>query len=311
MQSAGSASSFIEKGGTIMSIWVSKGTGKVRDIFESDDKTRVMLVASDHVSAFDEVLPVEIPDKGKILTQISGFWFRQTEGIAPNAFITCFNDELSGVFVEDKKFAGRCTMMKRLNMIPVEAIVRGYATGALWSEYLKGSREFCGNKLPEGLRKSESLPKPIFTPSTKAPIGEHDQNLTFEEMIECIKKAGFSDAEFIAERIRDYSLKLYDFGKNYAKKCGILIAGAKFEFGIDDNGIVVLGDELLTPDSARFWKLDDFEIGKEPPSMDKQIIHEWIKDNEGNKNIPEKVLERARNRYIECYERIVGGRFIP
>ena len=199
--------------------------------------------------------------------------------------------------------------MKKLKMIPVEAIVRGSITGSLWKKYESGEREFCGVKLWEGLRKSESLPSPIFTPTTKAPIGAHDQNLTFEEMIEHIKEAGFEDAEFIAERIRDYSLELFKFGRRYAWNHGIILADSKFEFGIDDNGIVTLGDELLTPDSSRFWKMDDFEIGKEPPSMDKQIIRDWIKDNEGRKDIPEKVLERARNRYIECYERLVGGRF--
>lgn len=292
-----------------MSNWILKSTGKVRDIFEDVDGKRVMLIASDHVSAFDEVLPVEIPDKGKILTQISGFWFKQTGGIAPSAFITCDNEELGGDFAADKKFAGRCTMMKKLNMIPVEAIVRGNITGSIWKAYESGKREFCGVKVWEGLRKSESLPSPIFTPTTKAPIGQHDEDLTFEEMIEHIRKAGFDDAEFIAERIRAYSLELFRFGRRYAYNRGIVLANSKFEFGIDANGIVTLGDELLTPDSSRFWKLDDFEIGKEPPSMDKQIIRDWIKDNPGDKNVPEKVLEKTRYKYIECYERLAGERF--
>ena len=292
-----------------MSNWVFRCSGKVRDVYDNADGKRMMLVASDHVSAFDEVLPVEIPDKGKILTKISGFWFHQTEGIAPNAFITCSNDELSGDFVTNRKFSGRCTMMKKLDMLPIEAIVRGNIADSMWEVYEKGGREFCGVKLPEGLRKSESLPEPIFTPTTKAPIGEHDENLTFEEMIAHIEKAGFSDAKFIAERVRDYSLALYDFGRKYARKCGIILADSKFEFGVDDNGILVLGDELITPDSSRFWKVDDFKIGEEPPSMDKQIIHNWIKENPGDKNIPARILELTRARYIECYERLVGGRF--
>ncbi len=292
-----------------MSNWRLKATGKVRDIFESGDEKRIILVASDHVSAFDEVLPVEIPDKGKVLTKISGFWFHQTEGIVPNAFISCDNDDIGGDFATNKTFANRCTMMKKLKMLPIEAIVRGNITGSMWKAYAEGSREFCGVKLWEGLRKSESLPSPIFTPTTKAPIGEHDQNLTFEEMIEYIKAAGFKDAEFIAERVRDYSLELFKFGRRYAYNRGIILADSKFEFGIDGNGIVILGDELMTPDSSRFWNLNDFEIGKEPPSMDKQIIRDWIKDNAGEKVIPEKVLELTRSRYIGCYERLTGGRF--
>ena len=293
-----------------MSSWNKVATGKVRDIFESSDGNRIMLVASDHVSAFDEILPVEIPDKGKILTQISGFWFHQTEGVAPNAFLSCDNDEVGGDFA-GKSFHKRCTMMKKLTMLPIEAIVRGYITGSLWKAYENGTREFCGVELPEDLRKSGSLPSPIFTPTTKAPIGEHDQNLTFEEMIEHIREAGFSDAEFIAERVRYYSMELYKFGRRYAYNHGIILADSKFEFGLDEHGIVTLADELMTPDSSRFWKIDDYEVGKEPPSMDKQIVRDWIKDNKGDKNIPEKVLERTRARYIECYEKLVGERFTP
>lgn len=291
-----------------MSNWVLKAAGKVRDVFEDTSTNRVMLVASDHVSAFDEILPVEITDKGKILTQISGFWFKQTEGIAPNAFITCDDEEIGGDFPE--KFSKRCMVMKKLHMLPIEAIVRGNITDSMWEAYVKGTREFCGERLWEGLRKSESLPTPIFTPSTKAPIGEHDQDLTFEEMIDHLKEAGFDDAEFIAGRVRDYSLELFKFARRYSWNHGIILADSKFEFGIDDNGVIILGDELLTPDSSRFWKLDDFEIGKEPPSMDKQIIRDWIKDHEGEKKIPEKVLELTRARYIECYEKLVGERFL-
>ena len=291
-----------------MSSWVLQATGKVRDIFEDAENKRVMLVASDHVSAFDEILPVEIPDKGKILTQISGFWFRKTEGIAPNAFITCDDNEISTSGLTGT-FSKRCTVMKKLKMLPIEAIVRGNITGSLWKAYLDGAREFCGEHLWEGLRKSESLPSPIFTPTTKAPIGEHDQNLTFEEMIKHIEKAGFEDAEFIATRVRDYSLELFKFARRYAWNHGIILADSKFEFGIDENGIIILGDELLTPDSSRFWKLDDFEIGKEPPSMDKQIIRDWIKDHAGEKKIPDKVLQLTRGRYLECYERLTGERF--
>lgn len=292
-----------------MSNWVLQAAGKVRDIFEDSSTNRVMLVASDHVSAFDEILPVEIPDKGKILTQISGFWFKQTEGIAPNAFITCNDSEIGGDI--PKKFSKRCMVMKKLHMLPIEAIVCGNITGSMWEAYVEGTREFCGKKLWEGLRKSESLPTPIFTPSTKAPIGEHDQDLTFEEMVKYLEKAGFDDAEFIAIRVRDYSLELFKFARRYAWNRGIILADSKFEFGIDDNGIIVLGDELFTPDSSRFWKLDDFEIGKEPPSMDKQIVRDWIKDHEGEKKIPDRVLELTRARYIECYEKLVGERFIP
>ena len=293
-----------------MSNWVLQRSGKIREIWEDTENKRVMLVASDHVAGFNDILPVEIPDKGKILTSISAHWFRLTEGIAPNAFITIDNSEMSGLVAENAENQGRCTLMKKLNMLPVEAIVRGNMAGSLWDAYKLGKREFCGNKIPEGIRRSESLPEPIFTPTTKEPVGRIDQNLTYEEMILHISQAGFEDANFIAERIRDYSMALYKFGRAYAMERGIILAEAKFEFGIDDNGVVVLGDELLTPDAARFWLKSDFEIGKRQEGLDKRIIQHWLEKNPG-KEIPPETLELARGRYIECYEKIVGGRFYP
>lgn len=294
-----------------MSNWVMKKGGKIREVWENTNG-RVLLVASDRVAGFNDVLPnIEIPDKGKLLTQISAFWFKHTEGVAPNAFITCDNNEMEGLVAEEPQNQGRCMLMKKLSMLPIEAIVRGNICGTLWEAYESGKREFSGLPIPEGIRRSESLPKPMFTPSTKEPAGVIDRNLSFEEMIEHIRRAGFEDAEFIAERVREYSLALYNFGREYAITRGLIVAQVKFEFGIDENGVVVLGDELFTPDSTRFWLKSDFKIGEQQEELDKIIIQHWLDKNPGEKEIPSKTIELARSRYVECYERIVGGRFCP
>ena len=293
-----------------MSNWVMKKSGKIREIWENAEENRVILVASDRVAGFNDVLPgMEIPDKGKILTQISSYWFKLTEGVVPNAFISCDNNEMEGLVAENPSNQGRCTLMKKLDMLPIEAVVRGNICGALWDAYEAGEREFCGLKIPEGIRRSETLPEPMFTPTTKAAAGEDDQNLTFAEMVAHIQNAGFSGAEFIANRIKAYSLELYKFGRGFAMTRGIILAEAKFEFGVDNNGIVELGDELFTPDSARFWLKSDFKIGQQMEGLDKRIIQHWLEKNPAGKEIPPKTMELARSRYIECYEKIVGGRF--
>ena len=289
--------------------YVLKRSGKVREIYDSADGMYTILVASDAVSAFDEILPRGIPDKGKILTKISEFWFRATRDIVPNAYITCDNSKMGPFFSDHESMNGRCTMMKKLEMLPIEAIVRGNITGSLWKAYKNGEREFCGLKLPEGLRESETLPEFIFTPTTKAPLGEHDQNLSYEGMIQHLKDAGVDHPEGTARKIREYSMDLFIQCRAYAKERGIIIADTKFEFGIDRNGILVLGDELFTPDSSRFWSKADFVIGQAPPSMDKQLIRDWIQQHPGNKEIPEKVLAKTRSKYIECYERLTSKRF--
>ena len=288
--------------------FILKRSGKVREIYDSADDMYTILVASDKVSAFDEVLPNGIPNKGKVLTRISEFWFRATRDIAPNAYITCDNSKMDSFFREEN-LIGRCTLMKKLTMLPIEAIVRGNITGSLWKAYKNGEREFCGLRLPEGLRESESLPDFLFTPTTKAPLGEHDQNLSYEEMIQHLEDAGFDSPEWLAEKVREYSMDLFTQCREYAKERGIIIADTKFEFGIDRNGLLLLGDELFTPDSSRFWSKADFAIGQAPPSMDKQIIRDWIQQHPGDKNVPREVLAKAYSKYIECYERLASKRF--
>jgi phosphoribosylaminoimidazole-succinocarboxamide synthase len=267
---------------------VHVGSGKVRELFALDDE-RLLLVASDRISVFDVVLPTEIPDKGRVLTGLSGFWFTRTREICPNHLLAIRED-------------GRSTEARRLEMLPLECVVRGYLSGSGWKDY-KASGAVCGHVLPEGLRESGRLPKPIFTPSTKAQTG-HDENITREQAAELV------DGERFAE-VERTSLALYRSAAAHAAERGIVIADTKFELGVDESGALVLADEAFTPDSSRFWPADDYAPGGPQPSFDKQFARDYCESLDWDKSypgpeLPEDVVAGTRQRYIEAFERLTG-----
>lgn len=270
---------------------VHVGSGKVREIFELE-ADRLLLVASDRVSTFDVVLPTEIPDKGRVLTGLSGFWFARTRDIVPNHLLRLASD-------------GRSTEAKRLSMLPIECVVRGYLAGSGWKDY-RDSGQVCGHRLPGGLRESERLPEPIFTPATKAQTG-HDENIDRERAAELVGADVLAEAERI-------SLELYGFASEYATERGIVIADTKFELGFDTDGALTLGDEALTPDSSRFWPADEYEPGRGQPSFDKQFVRDYCESLGWNKTppgpeLPAEVVEGTRDRYVEAFERLTGISF--
>ncbi|MFL6014874.1 MAG: phosphoribosylaminoimidazolesuccinocarboxamide synthase [Gaiellaceae bacterium] len=270
---------------------VHVASGKVREIYALDDE-RLLLVASDRISTFDVVLPTEIPDKGRVLTGLSGFWFARTKHIVPNHLLALRED-------------GRSTECRRLEMLPVECVVRGYITGSGWKDYLRNG-EVCGHRLPEGLRESERLPEPIFTPSTKAQTG-HDENITRDEAAGLVGREMFDDVERIA-------LELYAFAAAHAEARGIVLADTKFELGVDDTGRLVLADEAFTPDSSRFWPADRYEPGGPQPSFDKQYVRDycesvgWDKTDPGPE-LPDDVVAETRAKYVEAFERLTRMSF--
>jgi phosphoribosylaminoimidazole-succinocarboxamide synthase len=267
------------------------GSGKVREVYEDGDE--LIMVASDRISVYDVILPTEIPDKGKVLTQMSLFWFELTQDIVPNHFIS-----------EDvpPEAAGRGMRVKKLDMYPVECVVRGYITGSGWKEY-KQTGEVCGIKLPEGLRESDKLPEPIFTPATKAELGEHDENVDFDRAAEIVGDRA------LMEELRRVSIEIYKRGAEHAAERGIILADTKFELGSSPGAEIVLGDEVLTPDSSRFWPADTWEPGKGVPSFDKQYVRDYS-DSVGwdhtapGPELPDDVVQNTRAKYIEAYERI-------
>ncbi len=270
---------------------VHVASGKVREIYALDDE-RLLLVASDRISTFDVVLPTEIPDKGRVLTGLSAFWFARTKHIVPNHLLALREDS-------------RSTECRRLEMLPVECVVRGYITGSGWKDYLR-SGEVCGHRLPEGLRESERLPEPIFTPSTKAQTG-HDENITREQAAELVGRERFDEVERIA-------LELYAFAAAHAESRGIILADTKFEVGVDDDGQLVLADEAFTPDSSRFWPADTYEPGGPQPSFDKQYVRDycesvgWDKTYPGPE-LPDAVVTETRAKYVDAFERLTGISF--
>jgi phosphoribosylaminoimidazole-succinocarboxamide synthase len=266
-------------------------SGKVREIYELD-VNRLLLVASDRISTFDVVLPTEIPDKGRVLTGLSGFWFARTGEIVPNHLVAIQAD-------------GRSTEARRLAMLPIECVVRGYLAGSGWKDYLADG-EVCGHRLPAGLRESERLPTPIFTPATKAHEG-HDEN------IDRARAASLVGDEILAEAER-VSLALYEHAAAYAAERGILIADTKFELGLDPDGVLTLGDEALTPDSSRFWPADEYEPGRGQPSFDKQYVRDYCESLGWDKappapELPQEVVGGTRARYVEAFERLTGIAF--
>lgn len=275
--------------------------GKVRDIFDTGDA--LLLVTTDRLSAFDVVLPDIIPDKGKVLNQISVFWFKQMESIVKNHIITTQVDQYPDEFKPHSDALDKRSMLvKKAEPLPVECIVRGYITGSGWSSYQKEGH-VCGIQLPEGLRESDKLDQPLFTPSTKAEVGDHDINISFEETIKLIGRQR-------AEELRDLSLEIYKKGSEYALSKGIIIADTKFEFGLLD-GQIILIDEILTPDSSRFWPLSEYEAGKSQNSFDKQFVRDWLVNSGWDKKhpgpkLPQNVIDTTSKTYKEIYTRLTG-----
>ncbi len=279
-------------------------SGKVRDLYALADG-RLLLVASDRLSAFDVVLPTPIPDKGRILTGLSRFWFAETASIVPNHLRSTDPRDLPVGFADENTEAdlrGRMMICERAQVLPVEIIVRGYVSGSGWKDYQR-TGAVCGVPLPAGLRQAERLPEPIFTPATKEESG-HDQNISFEEMADRV------GAE-LADELRRRTLDLYRRGSDHARARGILLADTKFEFGQLPSGEVILIDEVLTPDSSRFWPADEYRVGASPPSFDKQFVRDWLETTGWDKNspppeLPADVVERTRAKYVEAYERLTG-----
>lgn len=278
--------------------------GKVRDLYDLGDK--LLLVASDRISAFDYILEDEIPYKGQVLTQLSCFWFDLLSDVVDNHLISADVADLPEQFKPYSDYlAGRFMLVKKANMFPVECIVRGYLTGSGLKGY-QATGAVCGIKLPEGLVNSSKLPEAIFTPSTKAEIGDHDENISFDRCVEII-------GEENATAIRDLTLAVYNCAADHARDRGIIIADTKFEFGVVD-GKIILGDEVLTPDSSRFWSADTYKVGEEQPSFDKQFVRNWLNanwDRTGNPpRLPEDIIKKTSEKYIQAYEKITGKAFV-
>ena len=273
--------------------------GKVRDVYEAADD--LLMVASDRISAFDVVLPTAIPDKGRVLTALTLFWLDRTADIVPNHLISADAREFPAPFRGDRELAGRAMLVKRAEMLPIECVARGYLSGSGWKEYRRDAA-VCGIRLPDGLTESERLPEPIFTPATKAETG-HDENISLE-------RAGELVGSQLAERLEELTLAVYGRGADIARDRGIILADTKFEFGFV-NGELILCDEVLTPDSSRFWPADRYEPGGAQPSFDKQYVRDWLDASGWNHEppapeLPDDVVEQTAARYREAYERITG-----
>ncbi len=277
--------------------------GKVREVYDNGDS--IIMYATDRISAFDVILKNKIVNKGAVLTQMSKFWFDLTKDIIPNHMISTDVKDMPEFF-QDAEHAGHTMMCKKLTMLPIECIVRGYITGSGWASY-KENGTVCGITLPEGLKESDKLPEPIYTPSTKAEIGDHDENISFEQSIEVLEKEFPGHGLEYATAIKDKTIALYKKCADYALTKGIIIADTKFEFGIDENGQVVLGDEMLTPDSSRFWPLEGYEPGHGQPSFDKQYVRDWLKANpDSDYLLPQDVIDKTIDKYLEAYKLITG-----
>jgi phosphoribosylaminoimidazole-succinocarboxamide synthase len=278
--------------------------GKVRDVYALPGN-RLLMVATDRLSAFDVVLPDPIPGKGEMLTQISNFWFEKTAHIMPNHLT---GDDVASVLpagVDPALYAKRAVVTKRLKPVPVEAIARGYIIGSGWKDY-QATGAICGITLPPGLQQAQQLPAPIFTPSTKAEVGGKDMNVSFDEVVATV-------GEDLANAVRKATLDIYNFAVAYAAERGIIIADTKFEFGTDENGVLHIMDEMLTPDSSRFWPADSYEVGISPPSYDKQFVRDYLERIQWNKkppapSVPAEVIEGTAAKYAEALDRLAGIR---
>ena len=277
--------------------------GKVREIYDIGDE--LIMVATDRISAFDVILKNKVTKKGTVLTQMSKFWFDYTKDILPNHMISVDTADMPEFFRKEE-FTGNSMLCRKLTMLPVECIVRGYITGSGWASYKKDGT-VCGIKLPEGLVECDKLPEPIYTPSTKAEIGDHDENISYERSIEVLEKQFPGRGEEYAAKLRDCTIALYKKCADYALSRGIIIADTKFELGLDEDGNVILGDEMLTPDSSRFWPLEGYEPGKSQPSFDKQFVRDWLKANpDSDYNLPQDVIDKTIEKYLEAYKLLTG-----
>ncbi|MFC3714763.1 phosphoribosylaminoimidazolesuccinocarboxamide synthase [Luteimonas soli] len=280
--------------------------GKVRDVFDlpgGDADPKLLMVATDRLSAFDVVLPDPIPGKGEMLCQISNFWFGKTAHIVRNHLTGIDVASVLPAGVDAALYARRSVVTRRLKPVPVEAIARGYLIGSGWRDYQKTGR-VSGITLPDGLRQAQQLPQPVFTPSTKAAVGDHDENIDFDTMVRGI------GAE-LAEQVRDATLRLYAFAADYAAERGIILADTKFEFGTDADGRLYVMDEMLTPDSSRYWPADEYEVGTSPPSYDKQFVRDYLETLDWGKTapgprLPAEVIERTRAKYAEALQKLAG-----
>jgi len=291
-------------------------SGKVRDLHRLADG-RLVLVASDRISAFDVILPTPIPDKGRVLTGLSRFWFAETASLVPNHLLGTDVDDLPVELGRADALRGRTMICRPARVLPIEAVVRGYLAGSGWREY-RATGAVCGVGLPAGLRDGDRLPEPIFTPATKAEAGTHDENIDFGTMIDHLVANGFGEpdrraAAELAERVRDLSLRVYRAGATRAEQAGILLADTKLEFGLVD-GVLTLVDEVLTPDSSRFWEAATWQPGGPQPSYDKQYVRDWLETQPWDKTapgpeLPAEVVAGTRERYVAAFERITGGRF--
>ena len=268
-------------------------SGKVRELYDLGDS--LIMVCTDRISAFDNILESPIPKKGEVLNKMSKFWFDFTKDVVPNHMISIDAADMP-VFFRKPEFDGNSMKTQKLEMIPVECIVRGYITGSGWESYKKDGT-ICGIRLPEGLEECEKLPEAIFTPSTKAPVGEHDMNISMEEGEEWIERTFPGKGKEYMERLRDLTLALYRKCADYALSKGIIIADTKFEFGLDKEGNIVLGDEMLTPDNSRFWPLDGYAPGKGQPSYDKQFVRDYLKENPGDV-LPQEIIDNTIRFFI-------------
>ena len=277
--------------------------GKVREIYDNGDS--LIMVATDRISAFDVILKNKVTKKGTVLTQMSKFWFDYTKDIVPNHMISVDAKDMPEFFSQEE-YNGNSMLVKKLEMLPIECIVRGYITGSGWASYQKNGT-VCGIQLPEGLKECDKLPEAIYTPSTKAEIGDHDENISFEKSIEVLEKSFPGHGEEYATKIKDATLALYKACADYALSRGIIIADTKFEFGLDENGNIVLGDEMLTPDSSRFWPLEGYQPGKSQPSFDKQFVRDWLKANpDSDYDLPQNIIDKTIAKYKEAYTLLTG-----
>ena len=277
--------------------------GKVRQIYDNGDS--LIMVATDRISCFDVILNNVIEKKGTVLTQMSKFWFDYTKDIMDNHMISTDVKDMPEFF-QTPEFEGKSMLCKKLKMLPLECIVRGYITGSGWASYKKDGT-VCGIKLPEGLKESEKLPEPIYTPSTKAEIGDHDLNISYEESIAHLEKYYPGKGAEYAKKLKAATIALYKKCADYALSKGIIIADTKFEFGLDEDGNILIADEMLTPDSSRFWPLDQYEVGHSEPSFDKQFARDWLKANpDNNWTLPQDVADKTIDKYLEAYKLLTG-----
>lgn len=281
--------------------------GKVRDIYAVDAQ-HLLIVQTDRLSAFDVILPTAVPGKGRVLTAMSNFWFEKLQHIIPNHLTGIAPKSVVKTDAERQQIAGRAFVVKRLQPLPIEAIVRGYLAGSAWKDYQK-TGGVCGVALPAGMQQAQKLPQALFTPSTKAAAGEHDESISFEQAIKLL-------GESRANAVRDASLALYTQAAKYAESKGLIIADTKFEFGVDAAGKLYLIDEALTPDSSRFWPADQYRIGGSPPGFDKQIVRDWLEKSGWNKQapapaLPQEVLKKTADKYHEAFNLLTGHRLTP